>query len=47
MCSSSGKGKKYVQILAGNPVGDQVTGRPRKWEDIKVNLRETKCQKGR
>jgi hypothetical protein len=47
MCSPGGEGKIYVQILAGNPVGNQVTGRPRKWEDIEVNLRETNCQKGR
>jgi hypothetical protein len=47
-CGSSGEGKKYVQILAGNPGGNQVTGKPRKcWEDINVNLWETSWQKGR
>jgi hypothetical protein len=47
MCSPIGEGKKYVQILAEKPVGNQVAGRSRKWEDIRINLRGTSCQKGR
>jgi hypothetical protein len=33
--------------LAGNSVGNQVAGRPRQLEIIRINLKGTSCQKGR
>jgi hypothetical protein len=33
--------------LAGNSGGNQVAGRARKLEIIRINLRGTSCQKGR